>query len=57
MVKQGKKAEDVIRFYYTGVRIVKYTDILKFQKEEIRRKKLEGRNQKEENQEVRNVKR
>ena len=30
MVKQGKKAEDVIRFYYTGVRIVKYTDILKF---------------------------
>jgi stage II sporulation protein D len=30
MVKQGKKAEEVIRFYYTGVRIVKYTEILKF---------------------------
>lgn len=30
MVKQGKKADEVISFYYTGVRIVKYTEILKF---------------------------
>ncbi len=30
MVKLGKKSEEVIRFYYQGVRIVKYTDILRF---------------------------
>jgi stage II sporulation protein D len=30
MVKLGYKSDDVIKYYYTGVRIVKYTEILKF---------------------------
>ena len=30
MVKLGKNYDQVIKFYYQGVRIVKYTDILKF---------------------------
>lgn len=30
MVQLGKKAEEVIRYYYTGVTILKYTEILKF---------------------------
>ncbi len=30
MVQIGKKAEEVIKYYYTGVSIVKYTEILKF---------------------------
>jgi stage II sporulation protein D len=30
MVRSGKTNEEVIKFYYTGVSIVKYTDILKF---------------------------
>lgn len=30
MVKLGRNADEVIKFYYTGVQILKYTDILKF---------------------------
>jgi stage II sporulation protein D len=30
MVKLGYKSEDVIKYYYSGVKIVKYTEILKF---------------------------